>query len=89
MIYTRLARVPDQSFFLLGMRGVGKSTWARTALPEARRLDLLDEALFTDLLADPALFGHLLADVGAGDWVVVDEVQRIPALLNEVQTCPD
>ena len=84
MIYTRLARVPDQSFFLLGMRGVGKSTWASTALPEARRLDLLDEALFTDLLADPALFGHLLADVAAGDWVVVDEVQRIPALLNEV-----
>ncbi len=84
MIYTRLARVPEQSFFLLGMRGVGKSTWARSVLPGALRFDLLDEALFADLLADPSLFRLLLSDTGAGDWVVVDEVQRIPSLLNEV-----
>ena len=84
MIYTRLARVPDRSFFLLGMRGVGKSTWARQVLPDARRLDLLDEALFTDLLADPSLFRQLLSGAGPGEWVVLDEVQRIPSLLNEV-----
>ena len=84
MLYPRLARVPDRSFFLLGMRGVGKSTWVRQVLPEARRFDLLDEALFTDLLADPSLFGRLLEGTEAGDWVVVDEVQRIPSLLNEV-----
>ena len=84
MIYRRLARVPEQSFFLLGMRGVGKSTWARQALPDALRLDLLDEALFTDLLADPSLFRQLLSGAGPGEWVVVDEVQRIPSLLNEV-----
>ena len=84
MIYTRLARVPEQSFFLLGMRGVGKSTWARQALPDALRLDLLDEALFTDLLAGPSLFRQLLAGAAPGEWVVVDEVQRIPSLLNEV-----
>ena len=84
MIYTRLARVPEQSFFLLGMRGAGKSTWARQVLPDAQRLDLLDEALFTDLLADPSLFRQLLSGVGPGEWVVVDEVQRIPSLLNEV-----
>ena len=84
MLYRRLARVPERSFFLLGMRGVGKSTWARQALPEALRFDLLDEALFADLLADPSLFRHLLSETGAGQWVVVDEVQRIPSLLNEV-----
>ena len=84
MIYTRLARVPEQSFFLLGMRGVGKSTWARQVLPDAQRLDLLDEALFTDLLADPSLFRHLLSGASPGEWVVVDEVQRIPSLLNGV-----
>lgn len=84
MVYTRLARMPEQSFFLLGMRGVGKSTWARQALPGALRMDLLDEALFADLLADPALFRQLLSGVGPGQWVVVDEVQRIPSLLNEV-----
>ena len=83
MLYPRLAELPDQSFFLLGMRGVGKSTWIRQALPEARRFDLLDEALFTDLLADPALFGRLASSAGPGDWVVVDEVQRLPGLLNE------
>ena len=83
-MYTRLAQVPVQSFFLLGMRGVGKSTWARHVLPNALRLDLLDEALFTDLLADPSLFRQLLSGVGTGEWVVVDEVQRIPGLLNEV-----
>ena len=84
MTYTRLAQVPDRSFFLLGMRGVGKSTWARQVLPDAQRLDLLDEALFTDLLADPSLFRQLLSGVGPGEWVVVDEVQRIPSLLNGV-----
>ena len=84
MIYTRLAQVPDRSFFLLGMRGVGKSTWARQVLPDAQRLDLLDEALFTDLLADPSLFRQLLSGAGPGEWVVVDEVQRIPSLLNGV-----
>ncbi len=51
MVYTRHAQVPQQSFFLLGIRGVGKSTWAKQALPDALRLDLLDEALFADLLA--------------------------------------
>jgi len=84
MLYSRLIEFPNQSFFLLGMRGVGKSTWIRQALPAARRFDLLDEALFTDLLADPALFGRLASSAEPGDWVVVDEVQRIPGLLNEV-----
>ena len=84
MHYKRLARVPEQSFFLLGMRGVGKSTWARQTFPNALRLDLLDEALFADLLAEPALFRQLLSGVGPGQWVVVDEIQRIPSLLNEV-----
>ena len=84
MHYKRLARVPEQSFFLLGMRGVGKSTWAHQTFPNALRLDLLDEALFADLLAEPALFRQLLSGVGPGQWVVVDEIQRIPSLLNEV-----
>ena len=48
------------------------------------RFDLLDEALFTDLLADPALFGRMLSTVPEREWVVVDEVQRLPSLLNEV-----
>ena len=84
MVYRRIARLPGRSFFLFGVRGVGKSSWARTTLPDALRLDLLDEALFHDLLADPSLFRDLVSAVTPGDWVVIDEVQRIPALLNEV-----
>ena len=84
MLYSRIARLPARSFFLFGVRGVGKSSWARTTLPEALRLDLLDEALFHDLLADPSLFRQLVSAVAPSDWVVIDEVQRIPALLNEV-----
>ena len=84
MVYKRLLPVPERSFFLFGVRGVGKSTWVRMMLPDATRFDLLDEALFTDLMGNPALFGNLLSGIKPGEWVVVDEVQRIPALLNEV-----
>ncbi len=82
--YRRLTQLPSQSFFLFGMRGVGKSTWVRSALPDATAVDLLDERLYRDLLADPSLFAQSLAELGPGDWVVVDEVQRLPGLLNEV-----
>ena len=84
MVYKRLLPAPERSFFLFGVRGVGKSTWVRMMLPDATRFDLLDEALFTDLMGNPALFGNLLSGIKPGEWVVVDEVQRIPALLNEV-----
>ena len=84
MLYTRLAKVPEQSFFLLGMRGVGKSTWIRQTLPDAVRFDLLDDVLVTDLLADPSLFRQMLSAASPGQWVVVDEVQRLPSVLNEV-----
>ena len=66
------------------MRGVGKSTWARAAFPAAAYVDLLDERLYQDLLADISLFAASLGHLNAGDWVVVDEVQRLPPLLNEV-----
>jgi uncharacterized protein len=82
--YPRLLELPEQSFFLFGVRGVGKSTWALSNLPDARRLDLLDESLYHDLLADPSLFGSLLEPLPRSSWVIVDEVQRIPAVLNEV-----
>jgi len=82
--YSRLAEAPRQSFFLLGVRGVGKSTWARSRLPDAHWIDLLEERRFQDLLADPSLFSLELGDLPRGAWVVVDEVQRIPGLLNEV-----
>ena len=52
--YRRLTEPARQSFFLFGMRGVGKSTWARTTFDDAVYVDLLDERLYQDLLADPS-----------------------------------
>ncbi len=83
-VYPRILRPPTTSFFLLGARGVGKSTWAGLRYGDARRFDLLDEGLYQRLLAEPELFAGMLRTVAEGEWVVVDEVQRIPGLLNEV-----
>jgi uncharacterized protein len=82
--YPRLLKAPEQSFFLFGMRGAGKSTWARHAFPDAHHFDLLDEGLFQDYLRDARLFGRELLRIPEGETVVVDEIQRLPALLNEV-----
>jgi uncharacterized protein len=83
--YRRLLGAPrDRSFFLFGLRGVGKSTWSRQALPDAHRIDLLDEGLYQAYLRDPGLFAGELRTLPRGATVIVDEIQRLPALLNEV-----
>lgn len=76
-------KVPDKSFFLFGPRGTGKTTWVRSSLPEAVYLDLLESELFNDLTANPARLASFLPSRRNG-WVIIDEVQRIPELLNEV-----
>ena len=81
---TRARDRPKTSFFLLGPRGTGKSTWLRAELPRAHVVDLLDEARYQSYLADPSVFAAELRAVAPGSWVVVDEVQRLPSLLNEV-----
>lgn len=82
--YRRTLTPPSGSFFLFGVRGVGKSTWARTAFPGALVVDLLDEARHHALLADPSLLGAELAALPKSQTVILDEIQRVPALLNEV-----
>lgn len=82
--YTRLLTPPKGSFFLFGVRGVGKSTWIREALPGAHVIDLLDESRYQRLLAEPGLLALELRALPRDRVVVLDEVQRIPALLNEV-----
>ncbi len=82
--YPRLLSRPRSSFFLFGPRGVGKSTWTREKLAGAHRIDLLDEGLYHSLLADASLFAAELNALPRESWVVVDEIQRLPSLLNEV-----
>ena len=83
--YDRILMPPrERSFFLFGMRGSGKSTWARSMLPDAHRIDLLDERLYQSFLREPGLFANELRTLPRRATVVVDEIQRIPGLLNEV-----
>lgn len=83
-MYTRNLKLPKQkSFFLFGPRGTGKSTWVKAAYPEALYIDLLDSRLYTSLLAAPHRLEDLIPSHFA-KWVVIDEVQRVPELLNTV-----
>ena len=87
-MFARLLSKPikiGQSFFLFGPRGTGKSTWLSAVFPDAEtvRIDLLKDDLYTDLLARPQRIESLVPS-GFSGWVVIDEVQRVPALLNEV-----
>jgi len=84
MMLNRIFKAPEQSFFLLGPRGTGKSTWLRATFPNAYVIDLLSEETYQRLLANPGHFASELRSVKTGHWVIVDEVQRLPNLLNEV-----
>jgi len=82
--YDRIMTAPRGSFFLFGPRGTGKSTWLRASFPSAHTVNLLDEALYLAYLTDIGLFAAELRSLLPGAQVVVDEVQRLPQLLNEV-----
>jgi predicted AAA+ superfamily ATPase len=84
VVVPRLLQPPArQSFFLFGPRGVGKTAWVRERFPTALYFDLLDHATYLDLLAAPERLGDRIPK-GFRDWVVLDEVQRVPDVLNEV-----
>lgn len=82
--YERLLHPPAGSFFLFGMRGVGKSTWTHATFPDAHVVDLLDETRYQQLLTEPGTVALELNALPRQRVVVIDEVQRVPALLNEV-----
>ena len=82
--YRRILPSPRGSFFLFGMRGTGKSTWLADLDIPATQVNLLDEDLYQRILASPAVFSGMLEQAKPGSWVFVDEVQRLPGLLNDV-----
>jgi predicted AAA+ superfamily ATPase len=69
--------------FLWGPRKVGKTTLLRQQFPHAERYDLLDSELRTRLLLRPSLLREEVV-ARRPRLVVIDEVQRVPALLDEV-----
>jgi predicted AAA+ superfamily ATPase len=79
----RLLVAPERSFFLFGPRGVGKSTWLRGTFTDAVVLDLLDSALFLELSREPSRLEAIVGRRPEGAWVVLDEIQKAPMLLDE------
>ena len=71
------------SFFLFGPRGTGKTTWLKANFPEEIYLDLLDSELSRALMSKPENLENYIPSDYRG-WVILDEVQKIPSLLNEV-----
>ncbi len=83
-MYTRQLELPGHSFLLFGPRGTGKTTWLRRGLPGALWFDLLRTQTLLSLSRQPDSFRQQVEARPPGSWVVVDEVQRLPGLLNEV-----
>ncbi len=83
----RQLTLPERSFFLFGPRATGKSTWLQASLPDKLHFDLLRSDVYFTLTHSPAAFRErVLAQDPDKTWIVVDEVQRSPALLNEVHS---
>lgn len=83
-MYERLLKLDNilksNPFFLFGPRSTGKSTLIRTQLPNAHVFDLLDRKTYRRFLADPSI----LDQIPGSEPIVIDEIQKIPTLLDEV-----
>ena len=88
MDISRLFELPDepgQSVFLWGPRKTGKSTWIRDHLKDVFLVDLLKSQVYYDYSTQPQLLGQRISALTQHpSWIVIDEIQRIPALLDEV-----
>jgi len=85
-MFTRLLKLPlegSSSLFLFGPRGTGKTSYIKAHLKNSLYLDLLDFSTYSLLLANPGRLESFIPP-NYTSWIVIDEVQRIPELLNEV-----
>lgn len=76
-----------RSLFLIGPRQTGKSTLSRQTFPNAAYYDLLEADTFRELSARPELLRQTLSP--QQEIVVVDEIQKLPSLLDEIQILID
>ena len=83
-LISRLFTAPKESYFLFGPRGTGKSTWLRQNYPDAIYIDLLDQEVFRTYLARPERLGDVILAHSQTKTVILDEIQKIPGLLDEV-----
>ncbi len=85
-MFSRVLSLPpagEETFFLWGPRQTGKSTLLHQTYPDAFWIDLLDTRDFRQYLERPELLRERV-EQGDIDFVVIDEVQKVPALLDEV-----
>ncbi len=83
-MFRRFLPRPAETTLLLGPRATGKSTWIEQNFPRAPSYDLLRSSEALRLARDPSVLTHELSSLAPGSWVVIDEVQKVPALLDEV-----
>lgn len=83
-MYTRLLKKPDQSVLLFGPRGTGKSTWIHHNFSQVPLYDLLQSSEAIRLSKNPSLLYDELNHLPPQTWVVIDEIQKVPSLLDEV-----
>ena len=79
-----LEDVNNDSVFLWGARQVGKTTLLEQLYPKARYYDLLKAGEFERFLRKPSLLSEELESMEEGDLVIIDEIQKVPQLLDEI-----
>ncbi|MBF0106690.1 MAG: ATP-binding protein [Deltaproteobacteria bacterium] len=75
----------NRSAFLWGPRKVGKTYWIREHLNHLPLIDLLKTDVFADYKSRPALLRERYQNHSQKNLIIIDEIQKIPELLNEVQ----
>jgi len=73
----------NRSAFLWGPRKTGKTTFLRYHFPRAFWIDLLDYEVFLALSREPKRLRRML-DAQSSQTVVIDEVQKVPHLMDEI-----
>lgn len=84
---TRIINLLDlssESCFLWGARQTGKSTLLRLTFADARYIDLLKSDEFERFNRRPALLREELSLLPEGELVIIDEIQKLPVLLDEI-----
>src|SRR3990167_145614 len=85
-MFPRRLELPSSTFFLFGPRGTGKTTWLRSVVPSsAYWVDLVLDTELVRLSRETARFTAEVEALKPGTWIVIDEVQKLPLLLDRVQ----
>lgn len=80
----KLDDIKEDSIFLWGARQTGKSTLLKTMFPDAIYIDLLRNDVFERYRRQPSLLREQYQSLAQGSIIIIDEVQKLPELLDEV-----